>query len=329
MQLLRKIAFPFSLLYAMVVYLRNVAYDLGIFSSKTYKTPTICVGNLSTGGTGKTPMIEWLLEHISASEKVAVLSRGYRRKSSEFLQVTPELSAVEVGDEPLQISRKFPQNIVVVDGNRQRGIQQLEQQFSPSLILLDDAFQHRKVKAGMYILLTAFHELYVDDWYLPTGNLRDHRKEAQRADTIIVTKCPLNLSLEAQEAISRRLKPLPRQQLLFCGFQYGKEVHGIQGSKNLKDLDDKIHLVTGIANPDPLLHFLKAQGVNFTYRRFSDHHFFTKKEYKELKSFPMILTTEKDFTRMGGNVPNAYYLSVKHLFLGNGKELLRRAIENL
>lgn len=329
MQLLRKIAFPFSLVYAMVVYLRNVAYDLGIFSSKTYKTPTICVGNLSTGGTGKTPMIEWLLEHISASGKVAVLSRGYRRKSSRFLQVTPELSAEEVGDEPLQISRKFPQNIVAVDGNRQRGIQQLEQQFSPSHILLDDAFQHRKVKANLYILLTAFNDLYIDDWYLPTGNLRDHKKEARRADTIIVTKCPLNLSLEAQEAISSRLKPLPRQQLLFCGFQYGKELHGIQGSKNLKDLDDKILLVTGIANPDPLLYFLKAQGVNFTHRRFPDHHFFTEKEYEELRSFPMILTTEKDFTRMGGKVPNAYCLSVKHVFLGNGKELLRKASENL
>ncbi|WP_297766440.1 tetraacyldisaccharide 4'-kinase, partial [uncultured Muriicola sp.] len=158
MQLLRKIAFPISLLYAMVVYLRNVCYDVGIFSSKTYKTPTICVGNLSTGGTGKTPMIEWLLRHISTPGKVAVLSRGYRRKSSGFLQVKPELSVQEVGDEPLQISNKFPRNIVAVDGSRQRGIQRLEQQFSPSLILLDDAYQHRKVKASMYILLTAFND---------------------------------------------------------------------------------------------------------------------------------------------------------------------------
>ncbi len=313
----------------MVVYMRNVCYDLGIFSSKTYKTPTICVGNLSTGGTGKTPMIEWLLEHISSPGKVAVLSRGYRRESSGFLQVTPQLSAKEVGDEPLQISNKFPHNIVAVDGNRQRGIQQLEQQFSPGLILLDDAFQHRKVKAGMYILLTAFNDLYIDDWYLPTGNLRDHKKEASRADIIIVTKCPLNLSYEAQEAIRSRLKPLPRQQLLFCGFEYGKEVTGLQGSKNLKDLGEEILLVTGIANPDPLLHFLRAHGIRFTHRRFPDHHFFTEKEYEELRSFSMILTTEKDFTRMDGNVPNAYYLSVKHLFLENGKELLSQAIKKL
>lgn len=313
----------------MVVYMRNVCYDLGIFSSRTFKTPTICVGNLSTGGTGKTPMIEWLLQHISTPGKIAVLSRGYRRESSGFLQVTPQRSAKEVGDEPLQISKKFPHNIVAVDKNRQRGILQLEQQFSPGLILLDDAFQHRKVKAGKYILLTAYNDLYIDDWYLPTGNLRDHKKEARRADVIIVTKCPLNLSREEQEAIRSRLKPLPRQELLFCGFEYGKEVVGLQGSKSLKDLGDEILLVTGIANPDPLLHFLKAHGIRCTHRSFPDHHYFTEKEYEEFRSFSLILTTEKDFTRMDGKVPNAYFLSVKHVFLGKGKELLSQAIAKL
>ncbi len=274
-------------------------------------------------------MIEWLLQHISTPGKIAVLSRGYRRESSGFIQVTPQLSAREVGDEPLQISKKFPQNIVAVDGNRQRGIQQLEKQFSPGLILLDDAFQHRKVKASMYFLLTAYNDLYIDDWYLPTGNLRDHKKEARRADLIIVTKCPLNLSHEAQEAIRSRLKPLPQQELLFCGFEYGKEVYGLQGSKSLNDLGDEILLVTGIANPEPLLLFLKANGIRFTHRRFPDHHFFTEKEYDEFRSFSLILTTEKDFTRMDGNVPNAYFLSVKHVFLGNGKELLSQAIKKL
>jgi len=274
-------------------------------------------------------MIEWLLAHMVKAEKVAVLSRGYRRRSRGFIIVTPTMSAEDVGDEPLQIAKKFPDTIVAVDRNRQLGIQQLEKQFTLSHILLDDAFQHRKVKADLYILLTSMNDLYIDDWYLPTGNLRDHRKEARRADMIIVTKCPLNLSLKAQEAIRIRLKPLARQQLLFCGFEYGNEVQGMQDSKNLKDLDDEILLVTGIANPDPLLRFLKAQGIHFIHRRFPDHHFFSAGEYKELRSFPVVLTTEKDFTRMDGNVPNAYYLSVKHVFLGNGKELLNRAIENL
>ena len=274
-------------------------------------------------------MIEWLLEHISTSGKWAVLSRGYRRKSSGFIQVIPELNAEEVGDEPLQISKKFPLNIVAVDRNRQWGIEQLEQQFSPSHILLDDAYQHRKVKASMYILLTAFNDLYIDDWYLPTGNLRDHKKEANRADMIIVTKCPLNLSHEGQEAIRKRLKPLPRQELLFCGFEYGKEIYGLQGSENLKGLGEEIVLVTGIANPEPLLHYLKAQGIRFTHRQFPDHHFFTDKEYDELRSYSMILTTEKDFTRMDGKVPNAFYLPVKHVFLGNGKETIIKAIKNL
>jgi tetraacyldisaccharide 4'-kinase len=146
---------------------------------------------------------------------------------------------------------------------------------------------------------------------------------------IIVTKCPLNLSQEAQEAIRSRLKPLPRQELLFCGFEYGNEVYGLQGSKNLKDLGEEILLVTGIANPEPLLHFLKDNGIRFTHRQFPDHHFFTDKEYDELRSFTMILTTEKDFTRMDGKVPNAFYLPVKHVFLGNGKERLSQAIKRL
>ncbi len=263
------------------------------------------------------------------SGKVAVLSRGYRRRSSGFLKVDPTMSAEEVGDEPLQIAKKFPGTIVAVDRNRQHGIQQLEKEFCPSHILLDDAYQHRKVKAGMYILLTSFNDLYIDDWYLPTGNLRDHRKEADRANIIIVTKCPLNLSLEEQEAIRSRLKPLPQQQLLFCGFDYGDVVHGMEDSKKLEDLGDEILLVTGIANPEPLLQYLEAAGIGFTHRRFSDHHYFTAAEYKELRSTPVILTTEKDFIRMEGNVPKAYYLSVRHVFLGNGKELLSRTIANL
>lgn len=329
MQVLRKLVFPFSLLYALVVYLRNVCYDYGIFSSKTFKTPIICVGNLSTGGTGKTPMIEWLLEQMSPLGKVAVLSRGYKRGSTGFLRVTPELNAEEVGDEPLQISKKFPENFVAVDANRQRGIAKIEHQISPRYILLDDAYQHRKVMASMYILLTAFNDLYIDDWYLPTGNLRDHKKEARRAHVIIVTKCPLTLSKEVKAAIKKRLKPLTGQQLLFCGFEYEQKAYGLKGTINLKDLGDNILLVTGIANPDPLLQFLSAQHITYSHRRFPDHHFFTMKEYEELSLFPVILTTEKDFTRMGGRLPNAYFISVKHVFLGNGKDLLNKAIKNL
>jgi tetraacyldisaccharide 4'-kinase len=274
-------------------------------------------------------MIEWLLEQMSPLGEVAVLSRGYKRVTTGFLRVTPELNAEEAGDEPLQIARKFPENFVAVDANRQRGIAKIEEQIAPTHILLDDAYQHRKVRANMYILLTAFDDLYIDDWYLPTGNLRDHKKEARRAHTIIVTKCPLTMSQEAQEAIKKRLKPKPGQELLFCGFEYQKKVHGLKGTKNLKDLGENILVVTGIANPDPLLRFLNAEGITHTHQRFPDHHFFSGKEYKALSSFPVILTTEKDYTRMGGRLPNAFYIAVEHLFLGNGRELLNRAINAL
>lgn len=330
MQVLRKIAFPFSLLYGLVVYLRNLCYDTGVFPSRSFDTPTICIGNLSTGGTGKTPMIEWILKNLSGDVKMAVLSRGYKRRTRGFLIADPALTPEETGDEPLQIARKFPQTTVAVDGNRCRGILRLEERVAPEIILLDDAFQHRKVRARLNVLLTSFSNLYIDDWYLPTGNLRDHRGQAQRAQVIVVTKCPPTLDEEGRRKITHRLRPRPGQRVLFSYLDYGDKIMGTTETLHLKDIGKReVLLVTAIADPGPLLENLRKKGINIRHRNFPDHHYFTEREIREFNEAALVLTTEKDFTRMGGKVPGAYFIPVEHKFFNHGRAELLSLLKNL
>jgi tetraacyldisaccharide 4'-kinase len=330
MQLLRKIAFPLSMVYGSVVYLRNLCFDLGIFSSRSFATPSVCIGNLSTGGTGKTPMIEWILKHLGSGRKLAVLSRGYKRRSRGFLIIEPQLDPSESGDEPLQIARKFPLATVAVDANRRRGIKTLEERVSPDLILLDDAFQHRKVTPRFNILLTAYSELYVRDWYLPTGNLRDHKTQAKRAQVIVVTKCPPDMGEDLMATVTKELHPLPHQKVFFSTLAYGDEVKGSRGGLGIQELKDReVLLVTAIADPGPLLEHLNLMGIRFTHRNFPDHHYFSRDEIRVFNQAELVLTTEKDFTRMGEEVPKAYYLPVEHRFLGQGKERLLALLTDL
>lgn len=330
MQLLRILAFPFSLIYAFVVYIRNLLYDLGILTSATFNTPIICVGNLSTGGTGKTPMIEWLLNHLSGSSKLAVLSRGYKRKSKGYVLAQPISTAEDIGDEPLQIYSKFPEVAVAVAEDRIEGVKQLETTRHPDLILLDDAYQHRKVKPSFSILLTSYDHLYAKDWYLPTGNLRDSKRASKRANLIVVTKCPPNLDDEGQLRITRELNPEMNQQVLFCTLDYDIDLKGEKTGLSILDLKNKeVTLVTGIANPEPLLEFLKSKEILFDHREFSDHHYFSGKEINFFNSRPLVLTTEKDYMRLKNKVDNLYYISVSHRFLGGGKEVIKKSLENL
>jgi len=330
MQLLKKIAFPISLIYGLVVYLRNLLYDGGFFSAKASKTPTICVGNLSVGGTGKTPMIELIISHFKDTHKIAVLSRGYQRKTKGFVMATSNSTVEEIGDEPLQVYSKFPEVVVAVDADRQHGILVLEKRVQPDLILLDDAYQHRKIKPSFSILLTTYDNLYPDDWYLPTGTLRDSKKEAKRADLIIVTKCPLNLSEVEQSRIIKKLNPKPFQQVLFCTFIYNKNLKGFKNGLSLADLKDKkVTLVTGVANPEPLVAFLESEEISFEHLLFRDHHFFTEKEIDLFNTKPYVLTTEKDYMRSKGKVNNLYYISVKHQFFGDGLDVLKNRLAGL
>tara|TARA_R110002074_G_scaffold57077_3_gene140417 strand:- start:26436 stop:27431 length:996 start_codon:yes stop_codon:yes gene_type:complete len=325
---LRKLLFPISLVYGFIVFLRNRCYDLGIFSSKSFNTRTICVGNLSVGGTGKTPMIELLVKSLHPDYQVSILSRGYKRKSNGFLLSTNKTSVEDLGDEPFQLKSKFPKVTVAVDSDRRNGIAQLEKIVRPDVILLDDAFQHRKVKPSYSILLTAYNNIYVNDWYLPTGNLRDSKLEARRANLIVVTKCPKNLSISERNKIVDRINPKEHQKILFSCLSYNNELKGI--TVNLEELKDKkVTLVTGIANPVPLENFLLEEGLTFEHMKFKDHHFFSEQEIALLKEKECILTTEKDYVRLKSRLTNLHYIEVYHQFIGNDKEVLNEELKKI
>ena len=315
MKWLRNLGWPISLLYGWVVWVRNKLYDWGWLSSRAYEVPVLCVGNLSTGGSGKTPMVEWLLSRLSPERKVAVLSRGYRRRSSGYQRVTAGRTAEEVGDEPLQIARNFPGAVVAVDANRQRGIEKLLASESPDLILLDDAFQHRKVRPSGSILLTSHDELYPSEPYLPVGNLRDHRSQARRADLIVVTKCPPDMPEAERARIRAALRPGVGQQLAFASLCYGDprdESGRVFPVENLRKAP--LTLVTGIARPGPLLTYLRGLGVRFEHVKFPDHHRFSDREIQMLKARQPVLTTEKDATRLQGRLDSYWVLPVRHCF---------------
>lgn len=322
MKWLRKLLWPFSLLYAAGVYLRNMAYDYGVFPSRSFAVPVLCVGNLSVGGSGKTPMVEWLLRQLPG-RNVAVLSRGYGRKSKGFLYVHPESGAAEVGDEPLQVSRNFPGVTVAVDANRTRGIETLIREKSPDLIILDDGFQHRKVRPSASILLTPYDALYPDQGYLPSGDLRDHRSQARRAQVIVVTKCPEHLTPEDRQRVIARLRPNPEQQVLFAHLAY-QEVRDPNGqSVEMKLVQETaLTLVTGIARPAPLVAYLKSKGLTFQHFEYPDHHRFRKAELAKIRSAGQALTTEKDAVRLQAYLKNYWVLGVQHHFESEDRERL-------
>ncbi len=206
MIILRYLLFPFAILYGIITSIRNILFDKGVLKSYLFDIPIIAVGNLSVGGTGKTPQIEYLIRLLSPKYTVATLSRGYKRKSEGFVLADVNSNAEILGDEPFQMHQKFPNINVAVDADRKNGIEQLlSLSEKPNVILLDDAFQHRKVKAGFYILLSAFDDLFCNDLLLPTGNLRESRSGAKRANVIIITKCPKDLSEIAQENIIKTI----------------------------------------------------------------------------------------------------------------------------
>lgn len=319
MQNLRKILFPFSLLYGGIVQLRNKAFDWGWISSKSYDFPVICVGNLSVGGTGKSPMIEYLIRLLSQEYRLATLSRGYKRETSGFHLLSGAETAKEAGDEPLQFKTKFPDVQVAVDADRQHGIAQLMKGSpTPEVILLDDAFQHRKVKAGFSILLTSYDSIYASDCILPAGNLREPKSGAQRADIIVVSKCPGDLSKQKQQEIERKLKINLDQQVFFSYIKYAGSVINKAGKKLLfEELPKNFTLVTGIAKPAHLVDFLKQKNLDFNHLKFPDHHNFSPSELNELQKASFILTTEKDFMRLQAHfsADKLYYLPIEQDFL--------------
>ena len=324
----RKLLFPFSILYGSIMHMRNKFYDRGLLPSKEFDIPVIAVGNISMGGTGKSPMVEYLVNLLKKENKVATLSRGYKRKSSGYILLSGQETATEVGDEPLQFKSKFRDVMVAVDESRSNGIEKLlEENFPPDVIVLDDAFQHRKVKAGFYILLTSYTNLYKNDMVLPAGNLREPAGGAKRADLIVVTKCPADLSASEMGSIKKKLKPGAGQQVYFSQIVYSEEIFSRNRTVDLKALKkEDFTLVTGIANPKPLVDHLERLGLQFTHKAFSDHHNFTEDEIKSLQHEELILTTEKDYMRLKNEISREkiFFLPIKTQFLDGSMEFNAR-----
>ena len=299
MKLLRVILFPIVPIYFLVTWFRNKLYDWGLKKSKSYDFPVLCVGNLSTGGTGKTPMVEYLIRLLKDDYILATLSRGYKRETKGFVLASEKATAKAIGDEPYQFFNKYKKDtLVAVCENRREGIWELRQlAAAPNLIILDDAFQHRKVRANVNILLTAYNDLYTEDIVLPTGNLREPRSGAQRAQIIVITKCPESITEAQRQQIISKINPNSSQTVHFSSIAYSDTVFCTTDSKPLSEVNN-FTLVTGIANPKPLLEFLDIQGKTYEHIGFKDHHNFTPGDIKKLEEKSLIITTEKDFMRL-------------------------------
>lgn len=309
----RKLLFPFSIVYKVVTGVRNQLYDQGIFNSMKFDIPVIAVGNLNMGGTGKSPMIEYLIDLLAKDAKLATLSRGYKRESSGFQVVETNDAASKSGDEPLQFKSKFPEITVAVDANRVEGINRLKKSGS-NLILLDDAFQHRKVEAGFYILLTSYIDLFTEDFVLPAGNLRESRHGARRANVVVVTKCPQDLGKTEQDEIRSKINAYFKGPVFFSSIIYSEMIFTEKEHMLLKDIEQKdFVLVTGIANPVPMISYLAEMNIELKHFKFSDHHNFSKDEIEKLNTFERILTTEKDYMRLKSTklASKLYYLPIE------------------
>jgi len=318
MRYLSFLLFPFALLYGAIVRLRHWCYNTGIFKEHTFAVPTICVGNVAVGGTGKSPMVEYLVRQLHPKCRVAVLSRGYKRKMKGFVLADAQSTVADLGDEPFQFWRKFYKDIILaVCGDRVEGMRQLLQlPTPPTVVILDDAFQHRPVKATKNIVLTVYGQLFTDDWLLPVGRLRDVVSRVQQADIVVVTKCPPDLSAAERERIVVQLqkKTRPQTPIVFATIAYSEQVYSVAGESPLEVfIQQPFTLVTGIANPHPLLDFLKKKGADFQHITFPDHHHFTDKELQQLQGL-RVLTTEKDYVRFEQSWEGLHYLPIEMQF---------------
>jgi tetraacyldisaccharide 4'-kinase len=335
--------YPLSLIYGLITGIRNFLYNTGILSSVEFHLPVICVGNITVGGTGKTPHTEYLTELLSKNFKVATLSRGYKRKTRDF-RIASSLSSVsEIGDEPLQISRKFPDVLVTVDINRVHGVRKiLEKNPETEVIILDDGYQHRSITPGFSILLTDFERLIVRDHMIPYGSLRERKKNMRRADIILITKSPENLTPIQRRLIVKEVDKAPYQNLYFTSFKYNNPLPvftGINQEEKFLDLSHVegcgIVLVTGIANPLPFKEYVHRSTEEIIHLSFNDHHNFKESDilkivsaYGDLKSpKKYIVTTEKDavrlreFTNIAEPFRSAlFYIPVEIYFLNEDKD---------
>jgi tetraacyldisaccharide 4'-kinase len=339
--------YPLAIVYGFISSFRNFLYDSKILKPAFFHLPIISVGNLTVGGTGKTPHAEYLISIMKKEFKIAFLSRGYKRKTKGFVLANNHSTLNEIGDEPVQIKQKFPEVTVAVCEKRKKGIKKLigDKELNVDAIILDDAFQHRSVEPNINILLLDFTQPVFDDHLLPVGRLRESLRAFHRANFIIITKCPSQLKPIDQRVYKNRLDIRPYQNLFFTSIVYGEIT---PAEKGLTLLCDDLHnysvlLVTGIGNPAPLLEYLKDQVGQIIHKRYPDHFAYTEKELTELSALfsgieapqKLIITTEKDLVRLKAvqNYPpdffrNVFYIPIEIRFLDRTKDLFNKRIIN-
>jgi len=328
--------FPFSFIFGAIAALRRKAFQKGWLRSKTFTIPTICVGNLRVGGTGKTPHVEYLARFLSQHHQVAILSRGYGRKKRGYINAneTSNLSSKIIGDEPMLYAAKLPNVEVAVCEKRKIGIENLLHK-NPKLevVILDDAYQHLAVNYSVRILLTEYYRPFFKDFLLPSGNLRECRNASKHANIIIVTKCPENLTETEKTQFLQKLKPKPHQEVFFTKVKYEEKAEGrkekgkipLQIFEGVPERRGSLLLLTGIANPTPLVHYLETQYNKIHRLHFPDHHAFTYKDIEKIRRLKeklggkncTIITTEKDAARLQifENMPEYYVIPIEIVFL--------------
>ena len=321
---MRLMLYLLSIIYGVCITLRNALFDYDVLKSKEHKVPVICIGNLSIGGSGKTPLTNYIAKILSQEHKIAILSRGYGRKSSKFKYVELNSAVSAVGDEPLQLKINNPNCIVAVNNNRNYGVEKiLFDHPETNAILLDDGFQHRRIKAGLNIIVTPFYKSFIKDNLLPLGTLREPANEATRADIILISKTPENATPMEKKKLIKTLNLKAHQKGYFSSIIYHK-YKSLKNNTTLKYARDySITLVSGIVEPNPLVEHLEKEGKKVTLIKFPDHHNYTAKDIKNILSIhkkdksvkKLILTTEKDATKLKQfsthfNRENVYYISI-------------------
>lgn len=335
--------YPISIIYRLITDFRNMLFDFGILKSEEFPVPVICVGNLTAGGTGKTPHIEYIIDLLRKDFKISVLSRGYKRKSKGFVVSEISSTVSDIGDEPFQISRKFPEIVVSVNNNRREGIRKILKMFpETNVILMDDGFQHRWVKPGFSVIVTDYNRLMTRDHIMPYGRLRENTNNRKRAGVIIVSKVPDRIENEEIAEITLELKYDTQQKIFFTSYLYGNliplfnkdHLNEIPLEKTESASTDAV-LITGIATPQPLKKHIENYFRNVTHLEFPDHYCFDRNDIEKISSTfdglrsedKIIITTEKDATRLREfiNIENSlkgaiYYIPIKVLFHNNKHE---------
>lgn len=302
MSQLRKLLFPISIIYFIFQLIKNKLYDLRFLKVTEFDIPTLCIGNLSMGGSGKTPLVNYIIKSFKNQYKIAFLSRGYNRNTSGYILANDKNSAQEIGDEPYLIKKNHKKLIVSVSENRVYGIQKIIKSFKGiQMFVLDDAFQHRRLKCSLNIVLSKFDSPFYNDCLIPVGNLREPKSGIKRANIIIITKCPLELKHEKKINIIKKINPSINQKVFFSSILYDNFLVGINKIHIDKLIGSSVILITGIADSSSLEKYLLEKEIFFDHIKFNDHHKYDNSDIDNIKlrsNNKLIITTEKDYYKI-------------------------------